>query len=535
MRKSVFFAVLISCVTTAFGVNPLGVDFFDAGDMARAKSIFLSEPMDARSSYYLGEIYWKQSKKDSASYYFRKGLEIDPLYAYNQIGLGKCTLATDAKSAAAYFKAATSAKDFKKDAKVYAAIALAYNANGDTANYNNFMTKAHSVNLKDPIPYVLEGNVLAAKKRIGDAAGRYDNALYFDPNCKVANLKLGQIYAPIKIKLAVDYFNKAIATDPNYAVAYSELAKSQYRKGFYPEALQAYEKYMSLVKPTQKDYEQYATILYFNKDKKDETIAAIDKANSNSTVMNRLKAYIYMDKGDDAKALELFDDFMVNTDQEDLIYLDYANYAKLLSKQKLYAKAIPNYVAALKVDSTHFELNRDLVDAYEKNKNYDQAISTYKLLQTNPTTNDIYTLYNLGKCYYKAAQDSSLIKNKPKANAYAMSSDSVFNVMTQLRSDNYLGYFWRARVQLLLEPDPENTTGLSKPYYEKAADILLAQNKQSNPDLQECYRYLGSYYFAQKDFVNSKEYFNKILEINPKDDKALENVKGLDVLIKKGK
>ncbi len=62
--------------------------------------------------------------------------------------------------------------------------------------------------------------------------------------------------------------------------------------------------------------------------------------------------------------------------------------------------------------------------------------------------------------------------------------------------DNYLGNFWRARVNSLR--DPETTQGLAKPYYEAALSILEQKPDATKSVLVECNSYLGYYYFVKR-------------------------------------
>ena len=77
--------------------------------------------------------------------------------------------------------------------------------------------------------------------------------------------------------------------------------------------------------------------------------------------------------------------------------------------------------------------------------------------------------------------------------------------------------------------DPETTDGLAKPYYEKVMDMLLSKNEPKyNSALIECYSYLGYYYLLKSDYPTSKEFWNKILAIDPTNataKKALEGIK----------
>jgi len=105
-------------------------------------------------------------------------------------------------------------------------------------------------------------------------------------------IKLAQLYENIKTQVALDYLKQVIELDPSYVPGLFSYSQILYRKGFYPEALNAFKKYLTLVEPDAKDYERYATLLYFNKMYK-ESLEAIEKAPDN-LVMNRLKTYAFL-------------------------------------------------------------------------------------------------------------------------------------------------------------------------------------------------------------------------------------------------
>lgn len=111
--------------------------------------------------------------------------------------------------------------------------------------------------------------------------------------------------------------------------------------------------------------------------------------------------------------------------------------------------------------------------------------------------------------------------------AALQAADSVFALVAEQAPDSYLGDMWRARTHSAM--DPETTEGLAKPYYEKVVDVLLAQNEpRYNSALIECYSYLGYYYLLKSDYATSKEYWNKILAIDPTNataNKALDGIK----------
>ena len=98
--------------------------------------------------------------------------------------------------------------------------------------------------------------------------------------------------------------------------------------------------------------------------------------------------------------------------------------------------------------------------------------------------------------------------------------------LLKVAPDSYLGNFWRARTNSAL--DPETTQGLAKPYYEEVAAFLIDKNDpRYNSALIECYSYLGYYYLVANKLPESKEYWNKILAIDPANATAKRALDGI--------
>ena len=139
-------------------------------------------------------------------------------------------------------------------------------------------------------------------------------------------------------------------------------------------------------------------------------------------------------------------------------------------------------------------------------------------------------IYELGKLYYSEGTSTDTVNYTVEEKAEALhQADSTFAKLAELAPDSYLGNFWRARTNSAL--DPETTEGLAKPYYEQVATLLeqkVLEDNRFNRYLIECYRYLGYYYLVAEKYPESKEYWNKILAIDPTDaiaTKALEGIK----------
>ena len=203
VKISILSLVLMAGATSLFADNnDKGIDYYKAGMYSYAKKALFENIQSGKTDkaeayYYLGEIYAAENMKDSAAYCYKQGLVADPEYVFNTIGEIKLDLAAtpDVDKVLAGF---TTGKN-KKNPAIFVAIARAYMTDpARKAKVEEYLAKAKEVGPKSPDVYILEGDLLAADKKIGDAASSYEQAIYFDDQCKEAYLKYARIYADRK-------------------------------------------------------------------------------------------------------------------------------------------------------------------------------------------------------------------------------------------------------------------------------------------------------------------------------------------------
>ena len=525
--RLVYTVLLAMSVSFLCAQDRKGIDFYEAGDYSAAKSFLLKNgATDAASHFYLGDIYFKEKKTDSAQYYFQKGLEIDPESLYNRIGLAKVLLAKTG-SADELNKIAGEKKN-RKNGTVLALIAEAYMDNGKTKEALAQVDQAIKTDSKNPKPYLLKGDIIASQGDTGEAATLYENARYFDASYKPAYVKLARLYENIKTQVALDYLKQVIELDPSYVPGQFAYSQINYRKGFYPESLNAFKKYLALVEPDAKDYERYATVLYFNKMYK-EAIEAIERAPDN-LVMDRLKTYAFFELGEYVAALESATKFFGKYDKRDFITQDYTYYAQILNQNKKFAEAADAYIEAYKRDDHKMEYLQEAAKAYEKAGDYDHAIQYYRMILENHPEPSLADYYLLGAAYYSAGTATSILSDDPKQDQfkkrdYLIEADKTFSTMIDHFPDHYLGYLMRARANFALDPQAEE--GLAVPYYTKALEMMLPDVEKRKNDILESYRYLGFYHLGKNDVPQAKHFWNKVLEYDPADETALQVIKSL--------
>jgi hypothetical protein len=105
-----------------------------------------------------------------------------------------------------------------------------------------------------------------------------------------------------------------------------------------------------------------------------------------------------------------------------------------------------------------------------------------------------------------------------------VNADSAFSKVTQLSAKWPGGFLWRAKANTQLDPDSKK--GLALPHYEAFIEKVGTDVEKNKKDLIEAYSYLGFYYF-DKDKTKSKDYWTKVSELDPKNEKAKKALEGL--------
>ena len=421
----------------------------------------------------------------------------------------------------------------KKNPGLLADIGLAYLEAGKVTEAKEYASLARKADAKSSSVYILEGDIALAEKNVGKACQLYEQAIYFNPECKEAYLKYANAYKNASPQLAIEKLVELKKLDPSNIQADQALADVYYSNNQFDKAVEAYSKFIDSPESTENDITKYAFALFLDH-KFEKSLDVVQKGlvrNPRNATFNRLAMYNNADLKRYEEGLQAADKFFNASDKPDFAYLDYLYYGHLLNSTKQYDAAIEQYQKAMKADSKKDNLWREISEVYENKGDYDQAIDSYKkfysALSADKQTVDLQL--ELGKLYYAkgTSTDNPEITDEQKQTALK-EADAIFADVANKVPDNYLGNFWRARVNSAL--DPETTEGLAKPYYETVISMLNNKNEaRYNSILVECYSYLGYYYLVANKLPESKEYWQKILEIAPENPtalKALEGIKG---------
>lgn len=419
----------------------------------------------------------------------------------------------------------------KKNPELVIAVARVFLDAGNLAESEEYLALAKKADNKSAAVSLLEGDIALAKKETGVACQMYEQAIYFNPKNEQAYLKLADIYKGANPQQAIEKLEQLKSVDPSNILADKKLAEVYYMNNDFDKATDAYARFIDTPEATEDDMVRYAFALFLNH-KFERSLEIVNmglKRNAHHAAFNRLAMYNYTDMKRFDEAEKAADVFFTEADKVDYSYLDYMYYGHLLSALKKYDEAVVQYQKAIELDNTKTELWREISDAYEQKNDYTNAILAYQKyyqsLPANEQTPDLQ--FQVGKLYYgKGTQSDTLTVSFDERKAALAAADSVFTIIAAAAPDSYLGNFWRARTNSAL--DPETTQGLAKPYYEEVVTFLTDKNDpRYNSALIECYSYLGYYYLVANKLPESKEYWNKILAIDPANATAKRALDGI--------
>ena len=528
---------LLATANVFAGSNDKGIEYFRAELYDAAKIFFLQQTNQsavekAENYYYLGQTYNQLNQSDSASYYYRKAIETSPEYPFGYIGEGKMELKKgNTKVAEDLFKKANNYA--KKDASIQTTIAEVYVDAGDYNNATIALDRARRVNSKYSGIYIAEGDMLMKKGDIGGACARYDNAIHFDKHDKLAYLKLAQVYKDVNVNVALEYLDKLKAIDPNYIPAYAVIGDINRERGKYQDALNAYEKFISIPGVSTAQHEYYAQLLYFDNqfDKAEEKIKSILVNDPNNLVMKRIEAYNSFRQENYTLGLEQMKTFLKIMPQERHIYQDYTTLAQLALKEKDNKASLDAFQKAIDLDPERAQgddLYKQMATIASNARMFNETIALYEKYFTVAEAPDALDYYNYGQAYYALASSlvSSGLDSEAKLKDFVQKGDKSYVEVISKRPNSHLGYMGRANIHSLLDIFDLNNgrtmQGYAKPFFENALKVMMENNTEGarNRDIVTVYDYFVSYYAAITDIPNVTEYSKMILQLDPNNAKA---------------
>ena len=537
--KFKLFAILLlggALVSNAQGYKD-GIEYFKVGKIDNAKELLdknLNDPTTVKSEAYcyLGHIEAAKGNTAGAKEYYNKGVAADANNAFNYIALGALDLkAGNADAAEDQFKMAQ--KVDKKNAAVDAAIARAYYEADPVAYAKELgknIEKARKTNKQDPTVYILEGDMKAAEKDYGGAAGQYELAFTFDPKNEEAYVKYANTYFHVNPQMATAKLEELLTKTPNSALAQRELAEKYYELDLGSQAAEQYGKYIQNPNHFKQDEIRYVQLLFFG-GKYDQSFdlaksirAAMPAGDKDHFYMCRMQLYnkVALEQWAEAEAFgaELFGLNIPGTEYTSKDFVDYATALKNVGKT---AESVAEYEKAVAYNPNNIDLIRDLVDVYEQNENYAKAAEYYQKIVDSPEckANDLYLMSTKYFNVAATTQDEALKASSLEgARKYAA-----------LANEKVPGNYRIVQQQAKVENLAGNTAEAVK-FYNATIAILDAKE---NAKVEYKDTYIGIYAnlariaFEADDKAGARDIYMKWLEVDPENAALREYVEKMKV------
>src|SRR5688572_19155890 len=223
--------------------------FEDASNLLH--QLIAKTPTDAHLYYYMGENMYKRERLDSATFYFEKGITVDPNIGLNYAGKGKIALAKgDESTAKPLFE--KSLVHHTHDAKALIAIAEAYIVCEwkDMTYALECLATAEKMERNNAYIYLLMGDAYLFGTNDGlNALNHYERARDMDPKNPKPYIHIGTLYERARsYDLSFQEYKKAVALDANFAPSYYKMGDLFYQYEKYDSAFIYLDKYVLLSK-----------------------------------------------------------------------------------------------------------------------------------------------------------------------------------------------------------------------------------------------------------------------------------------------
>jgi|WetSurMetagenome_2_1015567.scaffolds.fasta_scaffold53391_2 tetratricopeptide (TPR) repeat protein len=489
------------------------------------------DPANGDLYYYSGDALLKDYLSDTfsnsldeyakkAEAIFQTGIQKAPANVLNQVGMGAVTLlrTSDTIKADAYFSQAEIAVPLKIKKKDYTpqmaiiltnlAAAQLYGRVNRFKKAISFCERAMVINPEDPNVYLILGDIYIRQNDASNALRNYNQALMKDTKSPLPKIKIGNIYMRVpNLEAARPYFEEAQQIDSTFAPVYRSLGELWSMAGRHDLAKKYYFKYMQLSGNTTPAKTRYAVSLFKSKDYAGalNVIEEVLKVDDSRNYLNRLAGYSAFEKKPQEldKAKSYMDKFFADAKDEGIITRDYAYYGRILYKMAnkdsvALDQAFANLRRAYAMDETDRALLTEIAQDYYYAKRYSEAIEMFQLKAQKGWT-DAPDATMIARAYYN-------MKDYTKA-------DEAFTALVIKNPKNIDAQLWLARTASQM--DPNSDLGLAFPKFENLVNQVGTETDKYKSALQEAYTYLGYYHLNKKEYDASKEWYQKLYDLDP--------------------
>lgn len=366
----------------------------------------------------------------------------------------------------------------------------------------------------------LGGDIYRKEDKDNLAERQYRRAIYFNPRDAMGYDRLVTLYTDLKQPAkAVGILDTLGAMRPDLDVK-SRIAGIYYDAGDNDNAVKVFGQ-MSLDSLNRSQLARYGSAELLLKHY-DQALRIGEYGHGKfprAAVFNRLRAAANDNLHHYENALQASEDFFYQSDSlaGEVMPNDYIWYGLALNGTGRTKEAIDQFEKALRMSPDDPGVTETIANAYLSIRQYEKAAEYYSryIALKDDKINLYYDTYRLGNIYWQEAIDSTV--SQDQQTAALKKADTYYKQLTELRPDDYHGYYYRARVYSLL--DPESDAGLAKPHFEKVIE-LIRENGGDEGTLAEAYKWMAYYYYHNKNMARAHQYAGEALQVAPNDTYA---------------
>jgi tetratricopeptide (TPR) repeat protein len=486
------------------------------------RSLVAAQPT-ASHCYYLGHFYMNLERADSAQgiyadsakLMFEKGIQADPKFNLNYVGLGTWEIFKERPGQGKILidKAVQSSRGKDGELLYRAAEAWVIYPNPDALEANRLLDMAIKVNKNNPDYYNLKGDAFMLKNDGSAAATNYDKAKQIAPNSAKGYINYGNILIRAKsYQKALESYLEGMTKDSLYATGYRQLGELYFKAGKYDKAVESYSRYVKMSDQRPESQYRFGAFLFLAKDydKALEVLNILPESYKNA-YRYRLLAYCLAEKQQPVDGLARMEQFLQSTDSNKIMANDQFYYGRLLiesGKDTIRGLSVLKK-SALK-DSSKYASITDFGKKFFTARRYAYASEAYQMVIDGGSKNN-QDYFNLANAYYYG-------KDFVKA-------DTIVSRLLRAQPQSTNANLLKARCINQQKLDPDQSKGLAKPYYEKYTLLITPENVEKlKKQLLECYLYLGGYYAVKNDVPQAHAAWRKVLELDPENKKAKDGL-----------
>ena len=522
------------------------------------KNMIAVSPDKGTNYFYLGQVYLKLEKQDSAKIYFEKGKTVKDAGHLNLIGLAHIDLINGNKTTAQTNIASSLAIAKKKNTEELIYISRAY-LNADNPDFSKAVENAKlavASDVKSARAYLVLGDAQLANKNSNDAYVAYRTAYELDNTLYQAKIQLAVITRNAQAyPEAMKALKEILILSPNFGPAYREMAETNLAWAFgnnsnfkekIAAALDDYKKYMSLTDTSVDSRMKYTDFLILTKDWKgvEAEALAIQKMDKVNPRVLRYLGYASLENGNPEAAVKALNEFILKSDIKkvkgrDFSYLGKAKLALasdangVIINLSKFEEALVDLVKASDLDSKLGSEFSELGVKLYKQKSYLEAAKVLELTLKN-TGSKTYTLdnYYYGNSILYFTMDKTLEVKSKYTNEFEK-ANIAFGEVIKASPTTQDAYFSKAQLNRVY--DTETSKKIAVTDYEGYINVVKAKGEAEmakelvKKNLASAYTFIGSAYSAT-DRVKAIESFENAAKINPTDKYVIES---LSVLKKK--